>query len=159
MASKRGQRRKARKPRKPPPPPDPPRVHRTHEDWVAAREAGRMIVIPPSPLSAAEQEECWGGYLDELELRRRHFAEVKAEAHLALARCDAFDLLAAVQIAFTREMPRGREPDLHRVPAGAELLALFLVEGAREHRRGRAGSQTKNSSRRSRTSVSSRRRC
>jgi hypothetical protein len=97
-------------------------------EWSRAREEGRMIVVGPSPLPAAEQEERWSRHLRELEDRRAEFAQAKAAAHAGLSRCDAFDLLAAVQIASTRDLPRAKEPDLHQVPAGAELLALFLIE-------------------------------
>lgn len=95
---------------------------------MKAREDGRMVALFPSPLSRAEQEERWNAQLRELEEMRRNFVRAKAEGQQSLAPYDAFDLLAALQISFTQEWPRGKAPVLYGVPASAELLALFLVE-------------------------------
>lgn len=90
-----------------------------------------MVEIGPSLISAVEQEERWNAHLQRLEVMRRDFPRAKAEGQQNLAPYDAFDLLAALQISFTQEMPRGKAPKLHGIPAAAELLALFLVERGR----------------------------
>jgi hypothetical protein len=87
-----------------------------------------MIEIRPGKMTPAEQEQRHGEFLEEIAQRRAQFPNVKADLLASLAPHDAFDLLAALQISFARQWPKGKAPPLHGVPAAAEVLALLLVQ-------------------------------
>ena len=129
MASKRGQRRKQRRREKQPPPPPPsPWRHEGPEDFDRARAAGQMIEIRSSETSLVEQQRRNEELSTERNGIRARFPRIKAEILAALAPFDAFDLLAALQISFARDWPKGKGPLLQGMPAAIELLALLLVE-------------------------------
>gem|GEM_PF-4695233 len=98
------------------------------QDWEKARAEGKMVLFGPGTLSPAEQEERRLAHLRDVDSVRQGFRQLKAEHQQRLAPFDAFDLLAALQIAFTQDWPKGKAPVLQGVLATAELLALLLVE-------------------------------
>jgi hypothetical protein len=97
-----------------------------------------MIEIRQGEITAAEQEQRHREFLEEIAQRRAQFATVKADMLASLAPHDAFDLLAALQISFARDWPKGKAPPLHGLPAALEVLALLLMQrGSRAPTTGR----------------------
>lgn len=92
-----------------------------------------MVLTPTSDRQdETEQEARYLAQLEAIEARRKEFAGAKSAVLAALAPYRAFDLMAALQIASSREWPRGQGPPLMESPVTGELLALLLVERGSE---------------------------
>jgi hypothetical protein len=92
-----------------------------------------MVVTPTSGgLDAADQEARYAEQMAAIEARRQEFAGAKSGVLAALAPYRAFDLMAALQIASSREWPRGQGPPHLESAVTGELLALLLVERGSE---------------------------
>src|SRR5215218_3292713 len=134
MASKRGEKRRRRqRGKRTSPPPRSARQIESVEDWERARREGGMVLTPTSgELDETEEKARYAEQLGAIEARRKEFAGAKSEVLAALAPYRAFDLMAALQIASSREWPRGQGPPLMESAVTGELLALLLVERGSE---------------------------
>jgi hypothetical protein len=91
-----------------------------------------VVMLPGGDDAGAVGEARQREWIEGIERWRREYPTTKAGLQAALAPHDAFDLLAALQIASAIEFPRGHTPSLQHAEGAREILALVLVErGAR----------------------------